>query len=485
MNPGEHKKNKLEIFNLKTARAKMSDMGRKIIIPIKVKLKQNDRVKKIVVVSMVVVIVSLSLGVYKIREIQTRGYIVYYGDKQVGIVREKEEVSHVLEDIKKNLSEVHDCDVVLNGELKFEETHAKDQLLTSADEIENNIKSQLDFSISGYALVVDGQEIGYSKSKEELEQLLNSFKELYTEKENAKILEVGFLENVDIVEKEFPINKLSQLDELRNYILSGGEEVKTHVVEAGESLWTIAKKYNVSVNDLIEANSNIVPEKLQIGDEVKLTISKSLLTVVTVEEVEYTAEMKYDVKVQYDSSMYKTQSKVKVKGQKGETRYLAKVTKHNGTIVDKQILKEEVVKEPVNELVVKGTKELPKTVATGAFVMPTRGTLSSRYGMRGSRMHQGVDIAASVGTPIRAADGGTVTFAGWKGSYGYFVIINHGNGYVTKYAHCSSINVKVGDKVAKGQVIARVGSTGNATGPHLHFEVLKNGKNVNPAGFIY
>src|SRR5690606_14471224 len=111
--------------------------------------------------------------------------------------------------------------------------------------------------------------------------------------------------------------------------------------------------------------------------------------------------------------------------------------------------------------------------------------LTSRYGMRNGRMYYGLDIAASVGTPIRAADGGKVTYAGWKGSYGYLVEINHENGYVTRYAHCSSINVKVGQRVYKGQVIARVGNTGRSTGPHLHFEVLKNGRHVNPAGYIY
>ena len=486
MNP-EHRGDKKSSSIIKILQEKILHISGKLRTFLSTIYKKDYNVKKIVMISMVAVIASMLLGVYKINEIRTRGYIVYYGGKQVGIVREKEAVSNLLENLKESLSDIHNCDVVLNEELKFEETHAKDQFITTVDEIENNIKSQLDFSISGYALVVNGQEVGYSKSKEELEQLLNSLKEPYTEQkeENNKILEVSFLEDVNIVEKEFPLNKLSQMDELKNRILSGGEEVQTHIVEVGESLWTIAKMYGVSVDDLIEANADKDPNKLQIGDEVKLTISKPMLTVVTVEEVEYTAEVDYDVKVEYDSSMYKTQSKVKVKGQKGQNRYLTKVTKHNGKIVDKQVLKEEVVKKPVNELVVKGTKELPKAVATGAFTLPTRGSLSSRYGMRGGRMHKGVDIAASVGTPIYAADGGKVVFAGWKGSYGYLVEINHGNGYVTRYAHCSSINVKVGDRVVKGQLIARVGATGNATGPHLHFEVLRNGVHVNPAGYIY
>lgn len=99
-------------------------------------------------------------------------------------------------------------------------------------------------------------------------------------------------------------------------------------------------------------------------------------------------------------------------------------------------------------------------------------------------MHYGIDIAAPAGTAIKAADGGKVTYAGWKGSYGYLVEIDHENGYVTRYAHCSKIEVKVGSRVYKGQIIARVGSTGRSTGSHLHFEVLKNGVHVNPYGYV-
>ena len=138
----------------------------------------------------------------------------------------------------------------------------------------------------------------------------------------------------------------------------------------------------------------------------------------------------------------------------------------------------------MDEVIVKGTKEVPKTIATGVFRLPTRGFISSRYGMRNGRMHKGVDLAAKTGTSIVAADGGKVTFSGYSGDYGNLIIINHGNGYITKYGHCSKLLVKKGDKVYKGQKIAQVGSTGRTTGPHLHFEVLKNGVNKNPLNYL-
>lgn len=99
-------------------------------------------------------------------------------------------------------------------------------------------------------------------------------------------------------------------------------------------------------------------------------------------------------------------------------------------------------------------------------------------------MHRGLDIANSLGSSINAADGGTVIFSGYKGTYGYLVEIDHGNGYKTRYAHCSKLLVNKGDKVYKGQKIANVGNTGRSTGPHLHLEVLKSGVHQNPINYV-
>ena len=131
-----------------------------------------------------------------------------------------------------------------------------------------------------------------------------------------------------------------------------------------------------------------------------------------------------------------------------------------------------------------GTKEPPAKAAKGYFIQPFHGILTSRFGTRSRGYHTGVDWAGAKGSAVVAADGGTVIQAGWNGGYGYCVTIDHGNGLQTLYAHNSALLVKVGQKVAQGEQIAKLGSTGNSTGPHCHWEVRVNGKAVNPLAYL-
>jgi murein DD-endopeptidase MepM/ murein hydrolase activator NlpD len=122
--------------------------------------------------------------------------------------------------------------------------------------------------------------------------------------------------------------------------------------------------------------------------------------------------------------------------------------------------------------------------SASGFIWPVNGPVVSGFGMRWGRLHEGIDIAAASGTPIRAAAEGTVIHAGWLGGYGNLVVVDHGNGLATAYAHASAILVAVGQRVAQGETIALVGSTGNSSGPHLHFEVRVNGVAVDPLGYL-
>jgi len=119
-----------------------------------------------------------------------------------------------------------------------------------------------------------------------------------------------------------------------------------------------------------------------------------------------------------------------------------------------------------------------------SFVKPVSGIVTSRFGSRWGSTHTGIDVGASTGTSIYAASSGTVLFSGWKGTLGKLIVVNHGNGIQTYYAHCSSLLVSAGDTVTAGQQIAKVGNTGRSTGPHLHFEIRLNGSALNPQSYI-
>lgn len=132
----------------------------------------------------------------------------------------------------------------------------------------------------------------------------------------------------------------------------------------------------------------------------------------------------------------------------------------------------------------------PPAPANGKWAWPVSGNISSPFGMRDHpitgvhKLHTGMDIAAGAGTSIKVPLAGTVTFAGWNGGYGNYVVVDHGNGLQTAYAHQSQILVSVGQRVNAGDVIGKVGTTGDSTGPHLHFEVKRNGEFVNPRDFL-
>jgi len=124
------------------------------------------------------------------------------------------------------------------------------------------------------------------------------------------------------------------------------------------------------------------------------------------------------------------------------------------------------------------------TVSSAGLIWPVEGPITSGFGPRWGSFHYGLDIAAGIGTPIHAAAAGVVIYAGWYGGFGNFVIVDHGDGIATTYGHQSRIAVSPGERVAQGQVIGYVGSTGFSTGPHLDFEVRLNGAPVDPLGYL-
>ena len=301
--------------------------------------------------------------------------------------------------------------------------------------------------------------------------------------ENTK---TEFLQDVQIVASSLNESFEMSISDLEAKLGQSRQETQFYKVVKGDTVGRIASKHNMTVSQLKTLNPGKNLNKIYAGEKLTVSAAVPYLSLKQTVKESYTEKIEYGTTIEYSSSMYTGTSKIKSAGVYGEAAVTADVVYVNGVEQGRTVLSYEVTKQPVNQVKLVGTKARPKTMATGHFIKPVKGTVSAYYGKYPtlSGTHTGIDWRAPKGTSIKASDGGKVIHAGWKGNYGYCVIINHENGYQTYYAHCSKLLVKKGERVYQGQEIAKVGSTGRSTGPHLHFEVRYNGKHQNPLKYV-
>ncbi|WP_053955056.1 peptidoglycan DD-metalloendopeptidase family protein [Inediibacterium massiliense] len=435
--------------------------------------------RKIYTGILVVVILAISLFAYN----YNKAYMVKVGGNEIGIVRDKDDFTHIVDEIQSKLHKEYHTKITFDEDIIYDKMRAKDEEITSPEKIKKEILKTLNFKVNAYGIKADGKVITALSSKQNAQKVLEDIKDMYADPQK-KFEKISFVEKVSIEPVKIEIKKLKDEKDAVKFVLQGTEEEKIHKVQQGETFWTIAKKYNLSLDELTHANPDINPDKIQIDQEVSLLVPKSLLTVKTIEKVNYQEKIPYEVEFEETNALYEKENKIKIEGQDGIKEIVAQIISHNGVEESKKILEEKITKEPVKQIVLKGTKKRPLTAPTGKLGTPTRGRLTSPFGYRWGRKHTGIDLAAPIGTPVSAADGGKVVFAGTKSGYGKCIILEHGSGTQTYYAHNSKLLVSVGQKVYKGQKIAEVGNTGRSTGPHLHFEVRKNGVPVNPLKYL-
>ena len=416
----------------------------------------------------------------------TLGAQVTYDGQDLGIVssrRAAEKVVAELEDVTR--ATTGDGGYTVDTALLTAETGVFPRReLISDDEFEETLSDTLGVVDYAYVLYVDGEKVVATTRAGALEDLLEQLKLGY---ETADTVNAYFVEDVEIrqeyVESSYVMN-LGYIAEILNETKEG--EV-TYTVTSGDSYYSIAEKYDLSVEALMKLNPGYDPKILRVGDVLTISNAVPYLTVVNVERQRYVQDVPYQVEYTDDSSMYQGEYKVTSPGVYGKADVTANVTYINGEEMEREVVASVTLSQPVTEQQLRGTKERPTWYPTGSFSWPCTGILTSRFGYRsllGSTYHNGIDIGNSYGTSIYAADGGTVTYSGWMSGYGYLIIIDHGNGYQTYYGHNSSLTVSVGAKVHKGQLIARMGSTGRSTGNHCHFGIKLNGTFVNPLNYL-
>lgn len=465
--------------NLKSLKIKKLDLTKAT----KLKLHKRivNRKRFIVTLGIFAVIVVTSLYLL----LGNNAYAVNINGKMIGMVRSKKVAEKCIQTLKTEIQGETNTEISFVSNISYDKTRAPRKEVLDENQLKDKIKQYIKYSLQSYSIYVDGNVIATLQSKEAAEKALDQVKEYYTKNaDKSKLKSIDFAEKVEVKQEFNEAARIMEDKEALDFILKGTSEVKTHKIESGESFWSISRKYNMSLTDLQKANPGVDSEKVQIGQVLNLIVPKPLVSVKTVETLTYKEQAPFEQKVEFSSSMYNNETSVKVKGEYGENEITADITKINGVEKSKTVLSQKVLKAPKTQIIVKGTKEPPPKKGTGTFTKPTNGMLSSRFGMRWGRRHEGIDLAAPIGSPVKAADGGVVIFTGYDGGYGNLIKVDHGGGYVTYYGHLSKIYVKKGTKVYKGQKIGAVGSTGNSTGPHLHFEIRKNGVPQNPLTYL-
>ena len=432
-----------------------------------------------------ITLLCVGIGAVAFNGMYTKAYVAYVNGEEVGVVSSEEELSSIVGNVETRVASVLGEEYSYDAEITLAPTYLDAGTQTNARAVEDALFEDTGAMMNAYAVSVDGQELGYAQTSEELQTMLDNVTEPYL---NEQTVEHRFTQDVEIYEVEVPSNTQFTPDTLQSTLSGNKEEAEYVTVERGDTFNSIAEAAGLTGDELQALNPDADSSQLTAGDQLLVKQAVPMLTVETVVTETYEETIQSPVEYVDNPNLYEGTTRLKAAGQDGVEKIEARITCINGQETQREEVSRTTVQEATTTYMYQGTKEKPATASTGSFIWPLSGTITSRFGYRdifgSTSFHSGLDIAAPYGTQISAADGGTVTFAGWRGSYGQTVIITHDDGTVTYYAHCSSLLVNAGDKVYQGQAIARVGMTGTATGYHCHFEVRVNGKSVNPENYL-
>lgn len=352
-------------------------------------------------------------------------------------------------------------------------------------------QAQTLLNTTAYDFVVDGKKWFTVSDKTALESLLGDYQKQYLKNVDAKaqIKNLSFRQKVEIVPVEVKPEELNTLESAKEKIYAGEQTVSLEIKQ-GDTLWDLAKANNLTVEQLEALNPDIDPDKVFPGDKLVVKPFEPDLDVII--ELENTVEesVPFDTEIQKDNSLFSNEKKFIREGIEGQKEVTYRITLLNGYQSSLETKSETIIEEPVSAIVKIGTKTTLTRGSGRNYGIVSGKRISSPYGYRihpitGKKsFHEGIDIASAYGNAVYAYSDGKVIEAGWSGAYGNSVLIDHGNGLKTRYGHLSKMYVRVGQKVGTNDKIGAVGSTGFSTGPHVHFEVLKNGQTKNPLNYI-
>ena len=430
-------------------------------------------------------------------------YHVYIKDQYVGTVTDTSVIENVIEQKTADSADTYsNYHLEVGKNLKY----IPEQVFQSTadnEETAKKVEEQLSVLADAVAINIDGKPVAYVKDKEAADEVMKKLKLAYaTQKEldqldaqkdsttslpplkddETRLVESSMKEDLSEKESAIEPDKILAPEEAVKFLQKGTLEEKKYQVQDGDVLGSIASKHNLSTEQLLKLNPGLKEDSvLKLGSDLNVTTLEPLIHVVMKREVHKVETVPFEKEVVEDSSMYKGDTKVIQEGKDGKSAVTYLIAEQNGERILKEVKDQKVVSEPVKYIVHKGTKVMPSR-GSGQFAWPAvGGYVSSEMGYRWGKMHKGLDIARPSNRTIKAADNGVVIEAGYSNDgYGNKVIIDHKNGYQTLYGHLDSVSVHVGQTVQQGAKLGIMGSTGEATGVHLHFEIHYHGKLINP-----
>lgn len=422
------------------------------------------------------------------------GLAVAVGDDVIGYVQDSSQYSRISDEVELRVKQES---VARTGEelylveafptLRYAIVE-KDSFTRDQDLFASLYTMASEYTRRSYGLFIDGELVATSKDRSVIDAVIESVLAYYVmdpEEDNLEIINY-----VEVIKGEYAASYDLGYSRILD-LFKTGPDLKTYTVVKGDTLNSLAKRSGISAPVLRLLNEIPVGQDVRVGQKIlygkpylQLTV-KNTLTVTSAETVPFETEYSYS------ADYYEGTKKVLSKGVEGVYEVVSHNVYVNGQASSTAVVSKTKIKDPVVQKVLIGTKTI---APSGKFIFPLKSYqyISSRFGwrwLRGSRnFHQALDIAAAYGTPIYAADAGTVSFAGWDRSLGWCVKIDHGNGIISIYGHASSLasGMYTGKKVYQGETISYVGSTGNSTGNHLHFALyLKSSRSyLDPEKYL-
>lgn len=432
----------------------------------------------VIAAAALVIIVRNGLGLHFVLNVQVNGESVGYVDNEQVFENARDDVQSRINTAKSMLLEsgasVPDTQwdvsptytLAVSGQTMTESEIANAILRTASDEI-----------VDATAVYIDGELRFVTTEGDHLRTYLESVKEPYEDTDDPSVY-TAFAHEIRLLDGVYLNESISSYSDIINE-LNQGAGIKTYTAVEGDTVQSIIDTTGVSFDSLAQMNPELLTldQEVEAGTEIITgAASAELLKVKVVRQETETVAIPFDTQ-NSESSEYDFGKVVTLQeGEDGSEDVTYEITMIDGVVTDRQAISYNVTKQAVPEITVTGTRLKSGMVAqigSGSFIWPVPNyTYVSRWMSSG---HRGADICAAYGTTIIASDSGTVIAAGWHYSYGNYVEIDHGNGYKTLYAHMSAISVTQGQAISQGDKIGEVGSTGNSTGNHCHFEMFYNG----------